>query len=39
MLLLFGGVMDGEDMLRVISRIKDQYVELGLLVGVKEVDY
>ena len=35
----FGGVMDGEDMSRVISRINDQHVELGLLAGVKEEDH
>ncbi|ESQ41547.1 hypothetical protein EUTSA_v10013581mg [Eutrema salsugineum] len=33
------GVIDGEDMSRVISRIKDQHVELGLLAGVKEEDH
>ncbi|KAJ0243576.1 Calcium/calmodulin-regulated receptor-like kinase 2 [Hirschfeldia incana] len=32
-------VIDGEDMSRVISRIKDQHVELGLLAGVKEEDH
>ncbi|CAH2072648.1 unnamed protein product [Thlaspi arvense] len=32
-------VIDGEDISRVISRIKDQHVELGLLAGVKEDDH
>lgn len=32
-------VVDGEDMSRVISRIKDQHIELGLLTGVKEEDH